>query len=571
MESTKNWMREYGLGNQTLMLGELADRVRERINVFEKTDPVTRIFRKDPTVFIPDRTLAMKAGELTDRLGWLSIPREMLGRVSSLVEFAGEIKGSGCKNVVLLGMGGSSLAPEVFARTFGSKEGYPSLRVLDSTHPDQIQAVKKSVKLDETFFLVSSKSGTTLETMSLYRYFYGELEKTSKNPGLSFAAITDPGTPLEIEAGKKGFRKVFSAPKDVGGRYSALTYFGLVPAALIGVDVETLLKNAQDFARKVQSTHPLAQNPSVLLGAALGEFALSGRNKLTFELGEGLEPFGDWIEQLIAESTGKHSKGILPVIGERLGPREAYRRDRVFVSITMKRDGALGIGNKLRDLNNAGHPVIEIEVGDKTDLGAEFYRWEMATAVAGAILNINPFDQPDVELAKKKAKEAMKAFEEANELAKDKPFFSMGGIETYSPKPVEGNDLNSILDNFFSLGEKGDYVSIMAYLPRTKENEKALDKVKERLFESYKLATTVGFGPRFLHSTGQLHKGGFNGGLFLQITSKPDHDLPVPQEKYSFGTVIAAQAMGDYSALIERERRVLRVHLCNGDKDLKKL
>ncbi|HZJ48238.1 MAG TPA: phosphoheptose isomerase, partial [Acidimicrobiia bacterium] len=447
----------------------------------------------------------------------------------------------GVRHVVLLGMGGSSLAPEVFQRTLGSGEGYPSLIVLDSTHPDAVLAVDAAIDPMTTMFVVSSKSGTTLETLSGFRHFWSKSTGLLDNAGSRFVAVTDPGSPLEELAMSRGFRTVFPAPADVGGRYSALTMFGLVPAALIGVDLDRLLDAAATMAQRSGPDVTASTNPGLRLGAAMGELALAGRDKLTFLVSSTLRAFPDWLEQLVAESTGKDGIGIVPVTGEPLSGPDEYGDDRAFVVYHLDGDAA----PDTRDLVAAGHPVITIGLSGIYELSAEMFRAEMATAVAGSVLGIHPFNQPDVQLAKSLAREAMEATEgSAPAIAAVRP------SEPGFPASVSA---------FLATVRSGDYIALQAYVPRNPENEGVLQRLRTRL--GTRNATTVGFGPRFLHSTGQLHKGGPNSGVFLQIIDEPSRDLPVPEVDYSFEKIIRAQADGDYRALQGRDRRVLRIDL----------
>jgi hypothetical protein len=444
-------------------------------------------------------------------------------------------------------MGGSSLASEVFMTTFGSAPGYPSLIVLDSTHPGFVQHVADSVDVAKSLFLVSSKSGLSTETLSFFKFFYNAVSSVKDEPGKNFVAITDPGSPLETLAAEKRMRRVFSSPSDVGGRYSALTYFGLVPAALIGINLHKLLDRAITMVHATHYCVPVAENPGLALGAAMGELALAGRDKVTFFSSPSIVAFGVWVEQLIAESTGKNGKGILPVAGERL---EAPGRDE---------NDALDKG--IDALEAAGHPVVRIVLDEKEDLGGEFFRWEMATAAAGAVLGINPFDQPNVEAAKSKARELLNAFRETGSLPADTPTLVEGGIEVFGGTGKSGDTIRQLLADFVKLACPGDYVALMAYVPRTDENDAILESTRLILRDKLKVATTLGYGPRFLHSTGQLHKGDGNKGLFIQITHAPESDIAIPGEPYGFGTLIAAQALGDYQALAERGRRLIRFHI----------
>jgi glucose-6-phosphate isomerase len=498
------------------MLGALATAVRRRLTQMDTDDVVGRIWRHDHTVWKPDPT------EITNRLGWLTLAGDMRPRIPELRSFAKKVAANGFTHAVLLGMGGSSLAPEMFSLTYGSAPGALGLTVLDTTHPATIARVEASLDLDQTLFIVASKSGTTLETLSHFEHFYA----ATGGRGSSFIAITDPGTPLGRLAKEKGFRRVFENPPDLGGRYSALSLFGLVPAALIGADLEDLLFSAEEMADGCKAV-PAFENPGAWLGAIMGEAAVAGQDKLTFVLPASVASFGDWAEQLIAESTGKEDKGIVPVAGEDLGPPEAYGEGRIFVS--------LGDFPGLAPLRAAGFPVVTLEFAGAKTLGAEILRFEFATAVACHVLGINAFDQPNVE----EAKQATRAI------------LAEGTIEEPDPGDAAG---------LLAGVAPWDYIAIQAYIDRTPESAAALQRDRLMLRDRHRVATTVGFGPRFLHSTGQLHKGGPNTGVFLQVTDAGrDVDLPIPGKPFTFGQLIDAQALGDLRALRARRRRVARV------------
>jgi transaldolase/glucose-6-phosphate isomerase len=495
----------------------LAERVEERLARMEAERIVPRIWERDHTVWAEDPR------EIRDRLGWLDVAEAMRDRVGALRSFASSARADGLTHVVLCGMGGSSLAPEVLAEAFGTAPGGLELVVLDTTHPDHLLAVERTVPPDGALFLISSKSGTTVETRSHLDYFWGRVPNGSR-----FAAITDPGTPLESLGRERAFREVFLNPPDIGGRYSALSLFGLVPAALLGVDLEVLLEGATSMAAACGPDVPARQNPAARLGAILGEAATSGRDKLTLVLPDSVAGLGAWIEQLVAESTGKDGRGILPVTGEEPGPPEVYGHDRLFV--------AAEAHPALEPLRSAGHPVISLdEIGPKA-LGAEFFRWELAVAVAGAVLGIHPFDQPNVQQAKEATEEV---------------------LASGAPPDPGFDELEPLLDAM----APPDYLAIQAYLPRNDDIEHRLQTVRMRLRDRLGVATTVGFGPRFLHSTGQLHKGGPPTGVFVQVDDEPVEDAPIPGRPYTFGELIRAQALGDLRALRSLGRRVARVRL----------
>ena len=549
------------VGKQRLNLGRYANVVEARQKSWTEANVTSRIWQKDATVWVSDPVKATLTSDLTNRLGWLTIPESMHDCLDALTDFAGEIKREGFTHMVLLGMGGSSLAPEVFMKTFGNAPGYPPMTVLDSTHPDSVQRITDNIDLAKTLFLVSSKSGGTTETLSFFKFFHDAVGGVKGDPGKNFVVITDPGSPLETLAVEKKLRRVFSSPSDVGGRYSALTYFGLVPAALIGMNLHKLLDGAISMLHATHSCVPVAENPGLALGAAMGELALAGRDKITFFPSPGIATFGVWVEQLIAESTGKNGRGILPVADEKLGPPDHYGDDRFFVSLRVDGDENEIVDKGLDALEIAGHPVVRITLDEREDLGGEFFRWEMATAAAGAVLGINPFDQPNVEATKIKTRELLKAFQETGSLPADTPFLMEDTIEVFGGTGSGGSSMRKVFSDFLNLTRPGDYIALMAYIPRTGDTDTALDSMRLGLRDRLKAATTKGYGPRFLHSTGQLHKGDGNKGLFIQITHAPENDISIPGEPYSFGTLVAAQALGDYQALAERGRRLIRCHI----------
>jgi transaldolase/glucose-6-phosphate isomerase len=505
-----------GRERQRTTLSTMLVPVSERLQQMDRDRVVERIWRKDHTVWKDDPT------EIANRLGWLTVSDLMHERIGELMAFADQATADGFETAVLLGMGGSSLAPEVFMRTFGAADGALELIVLDTTHPATIERVAGELELGTTLFIVASKSGGTTETLSHLAFFWDKVPN-----GTQFVAITDPGTSLETLARERGFRAVFVNPDDIGGRYSALSYFGLVPAALIGAPLHEVLDRAEEMQTASERTVPAAQSPGATLGAMMGESAKAGRDKLTIALPEEIASFGSWVEQLIAESTGKEDVGVVPVVGEPLGAPDVYGQDRVFV--------AIGDHGGLDELENVGHPVVRLLYDGREQIGGEFFRWEIATAIAGYVLGINPFDQPNVQ----EAKDATKAI------------LASGSVEDPG-----FDDLGVLLKQ---VGE-GDYVAILAYLDRTSETEDAIERVRLAIRDHYRVATTTGFGPRFLHSTGQLHKGGANDGVFIQVVdAERSVDLPIPGQPYSFGTLIDAQALGDLRSLRGRGRRVARV------------
>ncbi|HXV18779.1 MAG TPA: glucose-6-phosphate isomerase, partial [Candidatus Omnitrophota bacterium] len=511
---------------------------------------VKRIWEKDATVWKKGPE-AQK--EIVARLGWLDAPKLMKKKVAELTKFSDEIKAAGFSHVLLLGMGGSSLAPELFANAFGSAEGSPELLVLDSTDPGRVSDLEKKIDLAKTLFIVSSKSGGTIELMSFYKYFYEKVKAVQgEKAGQQFVAVTDPGTPLEELAKKTGFRKVFLAPEDVGGRFSALTYFGLLPAALIGADVEKILASAQAAAASISPETAISENTAAVLGVGMAVLAEEGRDKLTIVTSPGLESFGDWAEQLVAESSGKEDVGILPVVREKLDAPSVYGNDRFFVAVLSDDADNKTVLTKLQAFQKAGHPVLTLKMKDAYDLGAQFLIWEFATSVACALLKVNTFDQPDVQAAKEKAKEILKVVQSGGQLPQGE---SKATVESF------GEDV-----------EPGDYIGILAFLPDRENIRKTLEELQIEIRKKTKRAVTLGIGPRYLHSTGQLHKGGPNNGDFILITAKPSEDVPVPGEKYTFGQLVLAQALGDLEALEMRGRNCLYISLPGtSDADLASL
>ena len=505
-------------------------------------DLVGRIWKRDHTVWKPDPT------EIADRLGWLDVAGSMREQVNSLQAFAQEVRDDGIRHVVLLGMGGSSLGPEVLRQTFGSAPGFPELIVLDSTVPDAVLAVTEEIDPASALFSVSSKSGTTTEPLALYSHFRGLVEGAVGRDGAGrhFFAITDPGTPLEDMAREHGFRRVFRNPADIGGRYSVLSYFGLAPAALAGLDVARLLERADRMREQCAPSVPDRENPGALLGATIGGLALEGRDKLTLVTSPSIAGFGLWAEQLIAESAGKEGRGIIPVAGEPLMDPACYGNDRLFVYLRLEGDDNTHTDAAIAAVEASGQPVARLKLQDPYDLGAEFFRWEFATAVAGAVLGIHPFDQPNVQQAKDQTIAGLQEHSESGRLPNVEAPDSIAGL--------------------LSTARPGDYLAIMAYIRQTPDTDMALADLRREIAERHGIATTLGYGPRFLHSTGQLHKGGPDSGLFLQLTADYRTDIPVPGESYTFGALAQAQALGDLKALLALGRRVARIRLTSGDE-----
>jgi transaldolase / glucose-6-phosphate isomerase len=502
-------------------------------------------------------------------LGWLTVVDQQLKAAAELQDFAADVRRGGFRDVLLLGMGGSSLGPEVFARTFAPKPGFPALHVLDSTDPAQIRRFESLIDPAKTLFMVSSKSGSTLEPNIFKQYFF-ERAKTAVGAAEApkrFVAITDPGSSLEKAARTEGFRYIFHGVASIGGRYSVLSNFGMVPAAAIGVDPRAFLESAAEMARSCAPSAPPVENPGVILGAVLGVCQRHGRDKATIIASAGIADFGAWLEQLLAESTGKLGKGIVPVDAEPLGAPAVYGSDRVFAYLRLAADQDAEQERAVAALEAAGHPVVRISVSDPAQLGQEFFRWEMATAVAGSIIGINPFDQPDVEASKVKTRDLTSAYEKTGSLPEEKPFYAASGFKLFADPKNEAalapaaTSLTAALKAHFGRIGAGDYVALLAYIERNPAHIEMLQRWRRLIRDRTKAATCLGFGPRFLHSTGQAYKGGPNSGVVLQITCDDPADLAVPGQKYTFGVVKAAQARGDFEVLAERGRRALRVHI----------
>jgi transaldolase/glucose-6-phosphate isomerase len=553
-------------------LGRRKDAAEQGLKIAADKKAGARLWAKDPSLWSSDP----KHQEVAkNRLGWLEVTQRMRRDLPELASFAKDAA-QRFRHCVLLGMGGSSLCPDVLSRVFGSQPGGLDLRVLDSTAPDAVRKAVEGFDLARTLFLVSSKSGTTTEVNSFYRHFRSVLEGVSPGKaGGQFVAITDPGSPLHQLAQKEGFWRTWTNPADIGGRYSALSFFGLVPAALLGLDVAKLLDEADRVALASHARVPLKENLAVRLGAIAGGCARARCDKLTLLLSPRLRPFGAWVEQLVAESTGKSGRGILPVDGEPVGPPEVYGNDRLFVAVWLAGEHAPEHERAVQALAEAGHPVIRWEVAGEYGLGGEFLRWEIATAVMGAVLEIDPFDEPDVAVAKEKTKELLSG----GKLPPAEPALRAGGLALFcSPEhagilrkaagTLGGQSASSPVTwiaAHLALGEEGDYVAQLGYVVPDDRLHAEFSRLQGEVRDATKLAVTFGFGPRYLHSTGQLHKGGPNTGVFVQATVDGGADIPIPGQPYGFATLFAAQARGDLEVLQARGRRALRVHVEDGD------
>ena len=559
------------LNSLTYSLPEnLEKAARETLREWQEENKIARIWAKDASVWTDD--------DEAKWLGWLDSVEAELGKVQEYKDFTEDVKSAGFTDVLLMGMGGSSLCPEVLSVTFGVK----NFHVLDSTVPAQIKAIESKLDLEKTLFIVASKSGSTLEPNTFKQYFFERVsEKVGKeNAGKQFVAITDPNSKMQKVAESDGFRKIFFGNAEIGGRFSALSPFGMTAAAAMGLDVEDFLRRASKMVADCK-TEFADGNAGALLGVILGVCQTHGRDKLTIFTSPEIYDVGAWLEQLIAESTGKQDVSIIPVDREPLLEIEDYSDDRIFAYLKLKDSKENHLDEKIDALASLGHPVVKIELAEKENLGQEFFRWEFATAVAGAIMQINPFNQPDVESAKIEARKITEKYEETGELPAESPIFEGDGVKLFTSvsyaesleKGIEGDkSLKKYIESHLAHLQENDYFALLAYIEMNAEHEELLTQIREKVLLKKLTATCLGFGPRFLHSTGQAYKGGANSGVFLQITSDDAEDFEVPGQKYTFGVVKAAQARGDFQVLLDRERRALRVHLgADVKKGLEKL
>ncbi len=538
---------------------QLADAVAASLEDWKKNNRVARLWQKDASLW--------SGTDEGNWLGWLNITEDQLAHIDALKQIAKDVKKARFKHALLLGMGGSSLCPEVLRMTFGKIEGLPELHVLDSTDPAQIMAIEAKVDLKSTICIVSSKSGSTLEPNIYKQYFFERVKAKvgEKEAGNRFIAITDPGSKMQQVAEADKFRKIFMGVPSIGGRYSAISNFGMVPAAVMGLDVAKFLKNTEEMVQACGASAAADSNPGVILGTILGVAANQGRDKITFITSPGISDLGAWLEQLIAESTGKIGKGIIPVDREHLAKPAVYGNDRVFAYLRLATKPNKAQDVAVAALEKAGHPVVRISLRNIYNLGQEFFRWEIATAVAGSIIGINAFNQPDVEASKIETKKLTSQYETTGSLPPEVPFFEASGIKLFADEKnvvvVHGPALADVLKAHLSRLKAGDYFGVLGYITMNPAHEKALQAIRHAVRDKKKVATVLGFGPRFLHSTGQAYKGGPNSGVFLQITCDDAKDLQVPGQRYTFGIVKAAQARGDFAVLAEHGRRALRVHL----------
>ncbi|MEK6323841.1 MAG: bifunctional transaldolase/phosoglucose isomerase [Acidobacteriota bacterium] len=544
-------------------LGSYAGDVKAALKKMESESWIRRIWRKDVTLWKDDEA---HKKIIANALGWVTVVDQLVEHAGELAAFSQRVRNDGFTHAMLLGMGGSSLCPEVFRRTFGKNDGFPELHVLDSTDPATVKSFEERVDLPHTLFIVASKSGTTTEPLMFYKYFFNRMrEIKGGRAGENFVAITDPGTLMEEMAKGDSFRRIFLNPADIGGRYSALSFFGMVPAALRGFDFKTMLDRAERALHACMHYVPAEDNPAAQLGAILGTLTNAGRDKLTLSIAPEISSLGLWIEQLIAESTGKEGKGIIPIAGESLGAPSVYGNDRLFVHIGVGAPDA-ETEAKLRALESAGHPVVRRRLHDLLDLGEEFYLWEMATAVAGAIIGINSFDQPNVQESKDNTKHFLEVYKKNGSLP-DQELGSEGrGLKAYCDAETitelgSGVAIDGLVTAHLSRAHAGDYIAMLDYIQETPEHEELIQAIRTHLRDALHVATTTGYGPRFLHSTGQLHKGGPASGVFIQVTADNAVDVPLPNEPFTFGVLKQAQALGDFQSLASRHRRAIRLHL----------
>ncbi|MGH9513537.1 MAG: bifunctional transaldolase/phosoglucose isomerase [Terriglobales bacterium] len=546
----------------------LSKSVKANLDDWRASGKVRRLWQRDASLWT--------GTDESNWLGWLGIVEDQIGQKAALQSLADDIKREGFTDILLLGMGGSSLCPEVLDKTFGRISGFPQLHVLDSTDPAQIKAFEEKINLAKTLFVVSSKSGTTLEPNIFKQYFFERAKQVlgADKAGSHFLAVTDPGSKLQRVAESDRFRNIFHGLPSIGGRYSALSNFGMVPAAIMGLDISKFLDRTHEMVEACASSVPVEENPGVVLGVVLGTAASDGRDKVTIITSSGISDLGAWLEQLLAESTGKQGKGIVPVDHEKVGSPDVCGNDRIFVYLRLNSEADTALESRVSALENAGQPVVRINLGDTYDLGQEFFRWEIATAVAGSIIGINAFNQPDVEASKNVTRDLTAEYEKSGSLPAETPILEDGGIKLFSDrknadelgKAANGKSLAAYLRAHLNRIHPGDYFALLAYIQMNSEHQGVLQGLRESVKDKKHVATCLEFGPRFLHSTGQAYKGGPNSGVFLQITCDDAMDLPVPGQKYTFGIVKAAQARGDFQVLVERGRRALRIHL---GKDLK--
>ena len=542
---------------------DFAEQVQTVLEEWDQEDKVRRLWDRDATLWTDT--------DEADWLGWLEIVDEQVHHLEALQDFSRDVESGGYSDALLLGMGGSSLAPDVLSQTFARQTLHPRLHVLDSTDPAQVRSFEQRVDLSRTLFIVASKSGTTLEPSALLKFFFDEVQHmVGPEAGARFTAITDPGSRLEQQASDLGFLHVFHGVPDIGGRFSALSHFGLVPAATMGLDVARLVASGKVMCDACRPNIPVSENPGAVLGAVLGVGGVTARDKITLLASPAIGDLGAWLEQLIAESTGKKGQALIPVNGEPHIEANQYGSDRIFVYLRLESRADVAQDAIVMGLEAAGHPVVRISIPDEYGLAGEFFRWEFATAVAGSIMGINPFNQPDVEASKIATRRLTSAFEAVGSLPAETPFHVEDRLKVFGdrsyvsrlvPEQEEEASLEAILGAHLEQITEGDYFALLAYLEMSRGNEEELQAIRELVLEWKGVATCLGFGPRFLHSTGQAYKGGPDTGVFLQITCDDADDVVVPAHQYTFGVIKAAQARGDFEVLAQRGRRALRIHL----------
>jgi len=541
----------------------LAASVKNAISEWQTGGKMKRLWQRDASLWT--------GTDEAHWLGWLDVVDRQIAQTDNLRKIADAVRGAGFKHVLLLGMGGSSLGPEVLQMTFGKPAGFPELHVLDSTDPAQVKTFENKIDIPKTVFIVSSKSGSTLEPNIFKQYFFALTKQAvgADKAGSHFIAITDPGSKMQQVAEADHFRHIFYGLPSIGGRYSVLSNFGMVPAAVMGLDTGKFLERTAEMVRACGENVAVEQNPGAVLGIILGAAARSGRDKVTIITSGGISDLGAWLEQLLAESTGKQGKGIIPVDRERLGPPDLYGNDRVFAYVRLEGASESEQDRQVAALEKAGHPVVRISMADIYDLGQEFFRWEVATAVAGAIIGINPFNQPDVEASKIATRNLTSEYEKTSSLPAEKPVLEDSGMKLFTDeknatelaRSAHDKSVASYIQAHLDRIKSGDYFATLGYVQMNSEHEERLQALRHQVRDNKRVASCLGFGPRFLHSTGQAYKGGPNSGVFLQVTCDDAFDVPVPGQKYTFGIVKAAQARGDFQVLAERGRRALRVHL----------
>jgi len=554
------------LRKQRIVPGRLAPAYEAELGRLRAQQVISRMWNREPGLWKDD---SAHAGVIGNRLGWLSVVDQMRSEAADLTAFADEVAAAGLRTIVLLGMGGSSLAPEVFSLLIPAPDDHRRFFVLDTTDPESLLAVERSLNLPRTLFIVASKSGSTIETLSQFQYFLDLLKQGGvAQPGANFIAITDAGSRLDKLAQEHSFRRVFRNPADIGGRYSALSFFGLVPAALWGVDVNAILDSASEMMAATGPQAPPEANPALRLAALLGTGALQGCDKLFLLSPRKVEPLGSWIEQLVAESTGKEGRGIVPIVAGPDAPLELLEQGAVTVALTLDGHDDDALSRTMEALEDRGAPMAEIRMAAPTDLGAEFFRWEVATVLAGVSLSIDPFDEPNVQESKDATGRLLREFESTGKMPQGSLMLAESGVELFSetaaPNAVQALQISGVLRSFLAARRKGDYLALLAYVARDAENAAELEALRLRLAERLQVPVLLGYGPRYLHSIGQLYKGGPSSGLFVIITSSKAEELPIPGARYTFAQLQMAQALGDMQRLAQRSRPAVRLHLAPG-------